>query len=133
MAVIKCLLASIVLVAAAASNTLAHHSFAAEYDLKKPVTMTGAVTKVEWLNPHVRFYADVKDPSGKIENWEFELGSGTSLVRQGWTRTSLKPADVITVDGFLARDGSRLVNAVTVSTNGRKLFAGSSVDNAPTR
>ena len=133
MAVIKCLLASIVLVAAAASNTLAHHSFAAEYDLKKPVTMTGAVTKVEWLNPHVRFYADVKDPSGKVENWEFELGSGTSLVRQGWTRTSLKPADVITVDGFLARDGSRLVNAVTVSTNGRKLFAGSSVDNAPAR
>jgi hypothetical protein len=95
--------------------------------------MTGAVTKVEWLNPHVRFYADVKDPSGKVENWEFELGSGTSLVRQGWTRTSLKPADVITVDGFLARDGSRLVNAVTVSTNGRKLFAGSSVDNAPAR
>jgi hypothetical protein len=133
MAVIKCLLVSIVLVTAAASNAPAHHSFAAEYDLKKPVTMTGAVTKVEWLNPHVRFYADVKDPSGKVENWEFELGSGTSLVRQGWTRTSLKPADVITVDGFLARDGSRLVNAVTVSTNGRKLFAGSSVDNAPAR
>lgn len=133
MAVIKSLLVSIVLVAAAASNAPAHHSFAAEYDLKKPVTMTGAVTKVEWLNPHVRFYADVKDPSGKVENWEFELGSGTSLVRQGWTRTSLKPADVITVDGFLARDGSRLVNAVTVSTNGRKLFAGSSVDNAPAR
>ena len=109
----------------------AHHSFAAEYDSKKPVTLTGAVTKVEWLNPHVRFYADVKDPSGKVANWEFELGSGTSLIRRGWTRTSLKPADAIIVDGFLARDGSRLVNAVTVSmSDGRKLFAGSSSDTA---
>lgn len=110
----------------------AHHSFAAEYDSKKPVTLTGAVTKVEWLNPHVRFYADVKDEDGTVHNWEFELGSGTSLVRQGWTRTSLKPADIIKVDGYLARDGSRLVNAVSVSTgDGRKLFAGSSFEGAP--
>jgi len=110
----------------------AHHSFAAEYDSKKPVTLMGTVTKVEWLNPHVRFYADVKDQDGAVHNWEFELGSGTSLVRQGWTRTSLKPADVIKVEGFLARDGSRLVNAVSVSTGeGKKLFAGSSFEGAP--
>ena len=113
------------------SHAHAHHSFAAEYDSKKPVTLTGTVTKVEWLNPHVRFYADVKDEAGTVANWEFELGSGTSLVRQGWTRTSLKPSDVIKVDGFLARDGSRLVNAVSVSTgDGKKLFAGSSFEGA---
>ena len=115
-----------------AAHPRAHHSFAAEYDSKKPVTLTGTVTRVEWLNPHVRFYADVKDEDGAVHNWEFELGSGTSLVRQGWTRTSLKPADVIKVDGFLARDGSRLVNAVSVSTGaGKKLFAGSSFEGAP--
>jgi hypothetical protein len=116
----------------AVSNLQAHHSFAAEFDSKKPVTLTGTVTKVEWLNPHVRFYADVKDDKGAVANWEFELGAGTSLVRQGWTRNSLKPGDVIKVDGYLARDGSRLANAVTVSmADGRKLFAGSSFENAP--
>jgi hypothetical protein len=122
----------IVAVVLGAAPARAHHSFAAEYDSKKSVTLTGSVTKVEWLNPHVRFYADVKDETGTVHNWEFELGSGTSLVRQGWTRTSLKPAEVIKVEGFLARDGSRLVNAVSVSTpDGKKLFAGSSFEGAP--
>jgi hypothetical protein len=122
----------IVAVVLGAAPARAHHSFAAEYDSKKSVTLTGSVTKVEWLNPHVRFYADVKDETGTVHNWEFELGSGTSLVRQGWTRTSLKPAEVIKVEGFLARDGSRLVNVVSVSTpDGKKLFAGSSFEGAP--
>ena len=116
----------------AGANLRAHHSFAAEYDSKKPITLTGTVTKVEWLNPHVRFYADVKDDKGTVANWEFELGAGTSLVRQGWTRASLKPGDTIKVDGYQARDGSRLANATTVSlADGRKLFAGSSFENAP--
>jgi hypothetical protein len=129
MRILAMLIVAVVLGAAPAG---AHHSFAAEYDSKKSVTLTGSVTKVEWLNPHVRFYADVKDETGTVHNWEFELGSGTSLVRQGWTRTSLKPADVIKVEGFLARDGSRLVNAVSVSTpDGKKLFAGSSFEGAP--
>lgn len=128
----KIIAAAVAVVVLGAAQARAHHSFAAEYDSKKPVTLTGSVTKVEWLNPHVRFYADVKDQDGTVHNWEFELGSGTSLVRQGWTRTSLKPSDVIKVDGYLARDGSRLVNAVSVSTaDGKKLFAGSSFEGAP--
>jgi uncharacterized protein DUF6152 len=129
---VRVLAAVMVAMVVGTAGTRAHHSFAAEYDSKKPVTLTGTVTKVEWLNPHVRFYADVKDQAGAVANWEFELGSGTSLVRQGWTRNSLKPSDVIKVEGFLARDGSRLVNAVSVSLgDGRKMFAGSSFENPP--
>ena len=104
----------------------AHHSFAAEYDRAKPVTLTGSVTKVEWMNPHARFYVDVKDDSGKVTNWEFELGSPNGLMRQGWTRNSLKEGDVVTVEGSLAKDGSNLANARTVKlADGRKVFAGS--------
>ena len=132
MAVIRVGIVLIALGLVGESHALAHHSFSAKYDSKKPVTLMGSVTKVEWQNPHVRFYADVKDQTGAVANWEFELASGTSLVRKGWTRTSLKPADVIKVEGYLARDGSRLVNAVSVSmADGRKLFAGSSFEGAP--
>jgi hypothetical protein len=104
----------------------AHHSFAAEYDNKKPVTLTGTVTKVEWMNPHARFYLDVKDEGGNVANWEFELGSPNGLMRQGWTRSSLKEGDQVTVSGSLAKDGSKLANARTVTlSDGRKVFAGS--------
>jgi hypothetical protein len=113
----------------AALPVMAHHSFAAEYDEKKPITLTGSVTKLEWMNPHARFYVDVKDASGKVTNWEFELANLNALIRRGWTRTSLKPGDVITVDGFLAKDGSPLVNTKSVTlSDGRKVFAGSSLD-----
>jgi hypothetical protein len=109
----------------------AHHSFAAEYDENKPVVLTGTVTKLEWMNPHARFYVDIKDASGKVTNWEFELGGVNGLIRRGWTRTSLKAGDVVTVDGFLAKDGSPLVNAKTVTlSDGKKVFAGSSRDDA---
>ena len=109
----------------------AHHSFAAEYDENKPIVLTGSVTKLEWMNPHARFYVDVKDASGKVTNWEFELGNLNALIRRGWTRNSLKPGDVVTVDGFLAKDGSPLVNAKTVTlSDGKKVFAGSSRDDA---
>ena len=109
-----------------------HHSFAAEYDSTKPVTLTGQVTKVEWMNPHARFYVDVKE-DGKVTNWEFELGSPNGLMRQGWTRNSLKQGDEITVDGYLAKDGSKLANARTVKlSDGRKVFAGSTTDGGPT-
>ncbi|HEY1240052.1 MAG TPA: DUF6152 family protein [Bryobacteraceae bacterium] len=110
----------------AAVPALAHHSFAAEYDAAKPITLTGTVTKVEWMNPHARFYIDVKDDAGKVTNWELELGSPNGLMRRGWTRNSMKPGDTVTVQGSLAKDGSSLANARTVKlTDGRSLFAGS--------
>ncbi len=106
---------------------LAHHSFAAEYDNKQPVTLTGTVTKVEWMNPHARFYINAKDESGKSADWELELGSPNGLMRQGWTRNSLKEGDVVTVTGSKAKDGSNLANARQVTlANGKKVFAGSS-------
>jgi hypothetical protein len=104
----------------------AHHSFEAEYDSKKPLTVSGVVTKLEWTNPHARFYVDVKDESGKVVNWNFELGSPNVLRRQGWTRESLKVGDQVTVEGYMAKDASNLANARRVTlADGRKVFAGS--------
>jgi hypothetical protein len=118
----------------AVTPVLAHHSFAAEYDSNKAVSLKGSVTKVEWMNPHARFYLDVKDESGKVTNWEFELGSPNGLMRQGWTRNSMKIGDVISVDGYQAKDGANLANARNVKlSDGKKLFAGSTTDGGPTQ
>ncbi len=106
---------------------LAHHSFAAQYDANKPITLKGAVTKVEWMNPHARFYIDVKDDGGKVTNWELELGSPNGLMRRGWSRNTLKIGDMVEVEGSLAKDGSKLANARAVKDSaGKRLFAASS-------
>jgi hypothetical protein len=96
--------------------------------------VTGTVTKIEWTNPHARFYVDVKDPGGTMTNWNFELGSPILLRRLGWRRDSLKIGDQVTVQGYLARDGSKMANAKSVTlADGRKVFAGSSIDGSPTK
>lgn len=116
----------------ASGPVLAHHSFAAEYDAAKPVTLKGTVTKVEWMNPHARFYIDVKDSSGQVQHWNLELASPNVLVRNGWTRRSLAVGDEVTVQGSQAKDGSNMANARLVTlADGRKVFAGSSGDAAP--
>ena len=114
---------------------LAHHSFQAEYDAAKQVNLTGAVTKMEWTNPHAHFYIDVKDQNGGVTSWNLELASPNVLRRLGWTRDIIKPGDIVTVQGALARDGAKLANArVVLLADGRKMSAGSSADEAiPTK
>jgi len=110
----------------------AHHSFAAEYDANKPVTLKGTVSKVEWTNPHARFYVDVKDDRGAVTTWNLELASPNVLRRNGWTRTSLNVGDEVTVEGAMAKDGSKMANARVVKlADGRRVFAGSSGGDAP--
>ena len=106
----------------------AHHSFAAEYDASKPIKLTGAVTKIEWTNPHCYFYIDVKTESGKVENWALELGNPNALLRNGWTPKSVKIGDEVSVEGTRAKDGSLLGNArsMVLMSTGQRLFAGSS-------
>jgi len=109
----------------------AHHSFAAEYDSNKPVTLKGVVSKIEWTNPHARFYIEVKDPSGTF-TWNLELASPNVLTRNGWTRKTLNIGDEITVQGSLAKDGSKMANArMVTSAAGKRLFAGSATDEGP--
>lgn len=106
--------------------TFAHHAFNAEYDASKLTRWAGTVTKVEWTNPHARFYVDVKDESGTATNWNFELGSTVQLRRQGWSRDSLKPGDQITVEGYPAKDGAKLASAKKVTfADGHTVLGGS--------
>jgi hypothetical protein len=109
---------------AVAAPLAAHHGFSSEYDEKKPVTLTGAVSKIEWTNPHARFYIDVKDASGTITNWNFELASLNSLRRNGWTQFTLKVGDVVTASGYAALSGVPMANASSVRLpDGTRLFA----------
>ena len=111
---------------------IAHHSFSAEFDATKPVNFTGTVTKIEWTNPHSWFYIDVKNAeTGKVENWGFETGNPVALVRQGWTRDTMKVGMVVTVEGTRAKDGTNRGNARNILVNGKKLSAASSEGTNP--
>ena len=112
-----------------AAPLLAHHSFAAEYDTTKPVKVTGVVTKMEWMNPHARFYVDVKEADGTVANWNFELGAIPVLLKQGWRKDALKAGDQVTVEGNRAKDESHTAAArVVLLPDGRRVFGGSAAD-----
>jgi hypothetical protein len=106
----------------------AHHSFAAEFDINKPLKLTGVVTRIAWQNPHVWFYMDVKGDADTITAWGLEMGSPNALIRAGWTRNSMKPGEIVTVEAFQARDAATAANArsVTIVSSGKRLFTGSS-------
>jgi hypothetical protein len=113
-------------------SVLAHHSFAAEFDATKPVTVKGAVTRVEWTNPHIWIYVDNKDEKGVISKWQCEMGSPNTLMRQGWKSDSLKQGEEVTIEGTRAKDGTNTCNARTVRlADGTRMFAGSSENRQP--
>ena len=121
-------------IAATTIRVAAHHSFAAEFDSNRPLTVSGTVTKLEWTNPHARLYVDEIDKDGKVFSWDFELGPPNGLMRQGWNRNSLKAGHKITVSGFHSKTKPHVANARTVTlADGRRVFAGSSFDTGPTQ
>jgi len=120
-----------------ASYAFAHHSFAAEYDSNKQVTVKGTVQKVSWVNPHAYVFVDVKDETDKVTTWAFESLSPNALARQGWTRNSLKIGEAVTVEAYMAKDGKPLADGsihanskLITTSDGRKVFVGSSADDA---
>jgi DNA/RNA endonuclease YhcR with UshA esterase domain len=120
---------------AAAAPVSAHHSFAGEFDVEKPIKLQGTITKVEWINPHAWIHIDVKKPDGTVESWAIEGGTPNTLYRRGITRDSVKAGMVINVDGYLARDGSRKANGRDLTLpDGRKLFlSGAGANEQPGR
>ena len=115
------------LVVLAATPATGHHSFAAQFDRSKPIKFTGKVTKLEWMNPHIYFYVDVKDEAtGKVINYACEGTAPNTLYRNGWRKESLKEGDIVTVEGWRAKDGTNLMNAGSVVlSDGKRVFSGS--------
>ena len=112
-----------------AASSMAHHAFATEFDATKPITLRGVVTKVEWTNPHVWFYLNVKnEQTGELENWGFEMGGPNGLQREGWSRNTIKIGEELIVEGWMSRNGSKSANSknVTIAKTGQKLGAASS-------
>ena len=119
---------------AAALPLVAHHSFAAEFDATKSVALQGAVTKLDWMNPHIWIYLDTKDDSGAVAHWQCEGGPPNTLTRNGWSRDSLKVGDQVTIEGFRSKDGSNTCNARSVKLpSGKSVFAGSAEDGGPSK
>jgi hypothetical protein len=126
------LLAASAALLVASAPLFAHHSFAAEFDVKQPITLKGTVTKVEWTNPHVWIYIDVTDAQGNVTHWQCENGAPNALARMGWTRHSLNPGDQVTIEGFRAKNDDRTANArQVILPDGRKVFSGSAEDGGP--
>jgi len=125
-------LLAVAIVALCAPSLGAHHSFAAEYDANKPITLRGKVTSMVWSNPHAWIYVDVKGSDGKVVNWAIETGNPNGLYRRGWRRTDMPSGAELTIEGYLAKDGTATVNAANITLpDGRRLFAGSSGTGAP--
>jgi hypothetical protein len=123
---------AVLLVCMSASPTWAHHSFAAEFDGAKPVRLIGTITRIEWTNPHSYFYLDVTDSKGKVTNWACESGNPGALSRRGWKKGDIKYGDKLIVDGYLAKDGSKFIDARRVTLpDGRVVYGGSAGDGGP--